>query len=871
MNDGTIRLETRYQRPIQLIIDRLVQESAQPDTAIANFERWLNATSNPQVQLDSLQDAPGVARILGVLMGASQPIADSLIQSPELVSLLYDPQTRRRLPTVGSLEIEGRQLLQAATSGSHARDRLRFLKQRALISIVSGDLLRLHAPEAIWRALSDLADVLICLAFELNWQEHRRLKDLPEICPVAIIAFGKLGGQELNYSSDVDLAYVLLDEVDEKVERECVRFCEGFGRSLSDRMGRGSLFRVDLRLRPYGAGGAIIRRMNSYEGYYVRYAEPWEIQALMRSRCIIGPTKISVRWDEMVRTQCFRSRRTDMTIEDLLSMRTRIEEAAAENDIKRGAGGIRDVEFLIQLLQLIHGFDHEALQVRPTLDAIQALANFAILGEDLAKSLKRDYTLLRTIEHRLQLVEDNQTHSVPPSNDRRTTIARLSGFSSLAAFDERLAQTRERVHRQYIETLRPRPSETSSAADVLARLGSHAPRLAEWLDAIPGHELFYQTLAENEGSLGRVSQILSDAPALVESLKSSVGLTELVWSGEIEEAPAGPARIRAIPPDAPLPRVATAYRDECVHTTIRWVLDPSTPFPTTAPLTDALLAYLRQRTGGNFDVIALGSLALQATILGSDADLLLLTAQTEDQPRAESSAQEMLKLTEELHRLGSPLTIDLRLRPDGNRGLLVRSLDGLRAYDLHGMDMWERFAIGHARLVSGNEENVTTVLRIAYGLPLTPERLRELTRMKRRIETERVYPSHVHRHVKLGYGGLSDIEWLVHLTEMRYPESTQAGRAHPMPVRIRKLAEVMLINALENDQLLSAWQHLSLVRLRLKLLGLADDLVPENPDKLDRLAKTMGFRVGNEFLAAHRAHREATRAIFLDTLERLRG
>jgi [glutamine synthetase] adenylyltransferase / [glutamine synthetase]-adenylyl-L-tyrosine phosphorylase len=869
--DGVGRLESRYQRPFGALIDTFVADSAQPALAVANLERWLSATGNPQVQIESLMDSPGSARVLGVLMGASQPIADSLIQCPELVSLLFDLRALSTLPTLASLESEGEQLLRSSTSSAHSRDRLRYLKQRALIPIVVGDLLSLHPAPAIWRALSDLADVLIRLAFELNWQEHRRLKDLPEVCPVAIIGFGKLGGQELNYSSDVDLVYVLQDEADERIERECVRFCEGFGRSLSDRMGRGSLFRVDLRLRPYGAGGAIVRRMHSFEGYYIRYAEPWEIQALMRSRCIVGPPEIALRWDEMVRTQCFRSRRSDMAMEELLSMRTRIEESAAENDIKRGAGGIRDVEFLVQLLQLIHGIEHESLRVRPTLDAIDSLASFGILDGELARSLKRDYTLLRTIEHRLQLVGDNQTHSVPASDNRRATIARLSGFASLTEFDSGLAETRKRVHEQYLDRLRPESMAPSPPTDVLVRLGPLGPRLTEWLDTIPGREGFYQTLAENEGSLRRVARILEDAPALVESLKTSIGLTELVWSGEIEEASDGPARIQAFPVDAPLNRVAAAYRDECIHATLRWVLDSSIPFPTTAPLTDAILTYLHRRTGERFDIIALGSLALETTILGSDADLLLLTTQAADQPVAESSAQEFLRLTEELHRLGSPLTIDLRLRPDGKRGLLVRSLDGLRAYDLNGMDMWERFALGHARLIAGDPENVRAVLRVAYGLPLTPERLRELTRMKRRIETERVYPSHVHRHVKLGYGGLSDIEWLVHLTEMRYPEATQAGLAHSMPLRIRKLAEVMLLNALERDQLFAAWDHHSSSRLRLKLLGHTDDLIPENPDRLDRLAKVLGFRIGNEFLAADRAHREATRAIFLDTLERLRG
>jgi glutamate-ammonia-ligase adenylyltransferase len=166
---------------------------------------------------------------------------------------------------------------------------------------------------------------------------------------------------------------------------------------------------------------------------------------------------------------------------------------------------------------------------------------------------------------------------------------------------------------------------------------------------------------------------------------------------------------------------------------------------------------------------------------------------------------------------------------------------------------------------------VRAVLKIAYGLPLNPERLQELTRMKRRIETERVYPSHVMRQVKLGYGGLSDIEWLVHLTEMRYPSATSPGTNFEIEARVRSLGQASLLNALECQQLLEAWRHLLECRLRLRLFAFPDDLIPENPDKLNQLAHSMGFADGNAFLAHHRIQREATRAIFLDTLERLRA
>ena len=141
----------------------------------------------------------------------------------------------------------------------------------------------------------------------------------------------------------------------------------------------------------------------------------------------------------------------------------------------------------------------------------------------------------------------------------------------------------------------------------------------------------------------------------------------------------------------------------------------------------------------------------------------------------------------QLKRFGTDIEVDLRLRPDGGKGLLVRSYDGFGTYEVSDMEMWERFALGNARLVSGRDDAMDLVRHAAYALPLTPDRLHELLAMKRRIETERLKPQHKERDVKLGHGGLNDIEWTVHLTEMRYPTANQGGpdfrhgRADPQP------------------------------------------------------------------------------------------
>lgn len=192
-------------------------------------------------------------------------------------------------------------------------------------------------------------------------------------------------------------------------------------------------------------------------------------------------------------------------------------------------------------------------------------------------------------------------------------------------------------------------------------------------------------------------------------------------------------------------------------------------------------------------------------------------------------------------------------------------------YELEHMPMRERYDLVSVRSVTGDSEFESAVRRVGFALPLTPERLRELVAVRRRQETETMRPSHLWRHLSLGYGSLADLQWIVQIHELRFPTATQAGSVVEMPARVRALARAQLINAVERDELLEAWRHLRAVRFRLAWLGLTPEILPENPAKLARLALAFGYEDANVFLAYHQRVVQIVRGLVDESRERLRG
>lgn len=843
--------------------------AAAPDLALKNFERWLTASSSPETLLAFLAAQPVAARPLGTALGASQHLADQLIQNPELAHLLFDRSALDRPVCADAIIEEGLNLLKSTDSFTHALDRLRFLKQRWHLPIVVNDLQESWTPETVWAALSELSDAVLHLATRVVWQHHGLENAIPWP-PIAVVAYGKLGGHEVNYSSDVDLAYVHSDDLDPSLVSKLSKMCEQLGRALGDRMGRGALYRVDLRLRPYGRAGPIVRSMRSVEAYFAAHAEVWERQALLRSRVVVGDPEMVERWDRLRLEHSFPARISEMAVREMVATRGRIEELAEPDDLKRGPGGIRDVEFLVQAIQMVHGNGKPELRARPTIEALRAMDAHGILDHATVSTLVAAYRFLRQLEHRCQIVGDQQTHTLPKAHDARTHLARLMGLDSWVELEKSLEVHRKATRSLYESVLGFAEPTVSPRTVVGERMGPQANTVLQWFDVFPESDAFYMSLAENEGSLGRIERILQASPLLVQAFKQSLPLTEALASGEIEEDQGNAAALEQLPHNAPPESLARTLRNRWLAAHAAWVLDGELPlWSTLGEIFDAFLQHCSRRLYLGFDVVALGSYAASELVPLSDLDLVFLVEDPRAHPQAEAQAQQLMALVRSLRRYEAPVSLDLRLRPEGGKGLLVRTYDGFQTYELEAMELWERFALGRSRLVAGSPRAEALVRKASYAVPLTPERLQELVAMKRRIETERVLPTQFHRHVKLGFGGLGDIEWFVQLHQMRYPTASRAGLQVATEDRIRELARAQLINAVESEALLGALRYLLRLRTRLQLLGFETDLIPENPDKLERLARLEGFDDPNAFLAHHERVIGQVRSIYVGGLERL--
>lgn len=793
-----------------------VPDLPSPHLAVLNLARLLQVSSNPDTRLRVLAHHPALARRLLVLLGAGRRLPDVLLQNPELADWIIDPERPPQPPARHTVEEEARRQTQAAHSYSHRLDRLRYVKQKWTLAIAIADLEREWPARQVWSALSALALGLIAVAQDVVWRHYRTERDLGDVpCPIVPVALGKLGGEELNYSSDVDLIFVLDDDADESLEKHAQRYCEALRRALDEPMGRGPLYRVDLRLRPYGGVGPVAARWRALEAYYRRYAEPWEQLALVRSLPVLPSAE--ARWEILREEICFRASRGEWFFEEIVAMRARGEDFGPPDDLKRGPGGIRDVEMLVQSLQALAGHSHPELRVRSTLEALGRLAQSDLLPPQEARDLAQAYTLLRQAEHRCQILDDRQTHVLPAAEEDRLFVATSLGFPSVADLEAEIARTRRQVRAIYRRLMPGAPRREDPEPE-------NGP-LGLWLRRSADPDSLREALGAGGEAARRLITLAERAPRVAESLAGDAALTELVLSGEIEEAVDVAERFH----QGDLARASCALHS--IWATQRVLGRPA--FDLT-DVVDHQIVETCRRADLDLDIVALGSYAGHAVGYDSDADLLLLAPEGRSHAQAEEHARRLLAAIEEQHRAGSPLVLDLRLRPEGRKGALAIPAGGLEAYSGDAMEAWERFALGRARLVTGDPGALRRVAEAAYARPLEPRFLGDLLGMKARIETERVPPADRHRHVKLGLGGSTDLEWAVQLLILAHRREDPPA-SPDLPDRLDALVQHRIIDPEVGNALIEAWRWLDDLRFALQVAG-HGDLVPEQPEARARLA-----------------------------------
>ncbi|WP_370248266.1 bifunctional [glutamine synthetase] adenylyltransferase/[glutamine synthetase]-adenylyl-L-tyrosine phosphorylase [Nocardioides sp.] len=935
----------------------LLGRTADPDAALAALVRLRDACEERLGDvrgadlLAAVVDDEGTAMRLLRVLGASEALAEHLCRHPAQWRELTDPTLGSTRPAAyavraGLLTAVGADptadVPVATLPDAEAVDALRVEYRRVLLRLAARDLAHALAVDDAAAELSDLAAGTLDAALAVARQ---REGEAAQAVRLGIVAMGKCGAHELNYVSDVDV--IFLHEAadpaasdDPAVLRTAIKLCSHLMRVCSDATAEGTIWPVDANLRPEGRQGPLTRTLASHRAYYERWARPWEFQALLKARAVAGDRALGAAFCAMTAPMVWTAADRDGFVADTQAMRRRVLDhlpaKEAPRQLKLGEGGLRDVEFAVQLLQLVHGRTDESLRVPTTLSALAELTRGGYVGREDGEALHRAYAFLRTLEHRMQVHRLRRLAVVPDDPATLRRLGRSLGFEKdpEAGLEQEWQRQRREVRRLHEKLFyRPLLTAVSLVPGEQARLSSEAaldrltalgyadagaalrnlealssgvsrraavqrallPAMLGWFaeGADPDAGLFgFRRLSEALGTTPWYLRTLRDegevAARLAHLLATSRYVTDL-----LEREPAG---VRMLGEDL-APRSAetlteemnaSAGRQDDLDKAVRAIravrrrellrigagdvqgdIDVAEVGVALSRLTDATLeatlaAVVRglvRRRGldaapTKLAVVAMGRYGGFELSYGSDADVMFVHQPEPDVDPHTASQFATLVANEMRQLLGSPgsdpaLALDADLRPEGRQGALVRTLDSYAAYYAKWSLVWEAQALLRADAVVGDpgvRERFTALidpLRYPAG-GLGEDDVREVRRIKARVDAERMPAGADPRlHLKLGPGGLADIEWTVQLLQMRHAHAVPGLRS---PATLPALAAAVAAGLLDADDataLETGWRQASRVRNAVTLAtGKGGDQMPRDARARAAVARILGYPPG---------------------------
>jgi [glutamine synthetase] adenylyltransferase / [glutamine synthetase]-adenylyl-L-tyrosine phosphorylase len=765
--------------------------SSAPDPVASQFYLLSFQQRHPEVYARLNASAAGLHQLIAVF-SHSRFLSEAILQFPEwMEALLHSPDLYHVL---SAQEYENRLKLISSKEASLPPARMLALyRRRELLRILVRDVMGHATLPEIAEEISNLADSILDMSYrrirenlEVRHGKPRFLDSDGQVaeCGFSVIALGKLGGRELNYSSDIDLMFVYsgngeTDGAESITNKEFFKKVANlYTDLLSTYTTEGTCYRVDLRLRPDGRLGEVCLSLEGAKAYYETRGRDWELQMLIKARVAAGETGPGKSLLDAVEPLIYQSTLDFSAVEAVSATRERIHEKAARNsrggglDVKLARGGIRDIEFLVQCLQRLHGGRESWVRHGGTMLALLRLRDKNLLSETEYSRLASAYEFLRHLEHRLQVVDDRQTHTLPAGRDELELLARKMPAAELGRLPsaekllhrlnlhlEEVQETYDRViHSQqplYYNTPLPRPERVSapepaahsdlSTSNLVRFLDQRAPQLAAELRkhspsrAAKSFEAFLERVYSTPEHL----QLLNDNPVLVQDAvdlfeNSPHFAEELVRRPELlaEFAQVRNGVISAYGDLSDSIRDAAElrrfFRREMLRIQVESVCMRAPVFATlgrTSELADAVIctAYILardavRRTHPPVDpgyeardqmmVIALGRLGMREFDLGSDADLNFVLPDTElaEMQFWTRVAERMIDTITAYTGEGIMFAVDTRLRPNGREGTLVQTENAYKDYLGNRAEAWEGITYMKSRAVAGNNEATTRFL-----------------------------------------------------------------------------------------------------------------------------------------------------------------
>lgn len=888
-------------------------------------------------------------RLLAVL-GGSVALGDHLLRHPEHLADVAQGLAPEPWLVVDAVR---------GQAGLEGADALRVAYRRQLLRVAAADLTSdnpVALVPAVGAALADLASAALEAALALARAETPG----EEGCAFTVVGMGKTGGRELNYISDVDVIFLAGPRpgvAEDEALAVGTRLASAVMRICGQSTGEGALWQVDAALRPEGKHGPLVRSLAAHREYYERWAKTWEFQALLKARVVAGDGELGEAWLGLVRPLVWEAAGRENFVDDVQAMRRRVEQHVraeeVERQIKLGPGGLRDIEFSVQLLQLVHGRTDEALRSGTTLEALHALTAGGYVGRDDAAVLDEAYRLLRALEHRVQLHRLRRTHLMPTSEAELRRLGRSLGERQEAdrAVLQRWRAVRRDVRRLHERLFyRPLLSAVARLSGDEARLSPDAARarlaalgfrdpagamrhlesltegvsrratiqrhllpvMLSWFadgadpdagllafrqisDALGGTHWYLGMLRDEGSAAQRLARVLSSSRYAVDLLLRSPEAVALLG----DEAGLVPPEREALVTRMTSAAMRQESADEAFHAVrsvrarelVRITLgalaagwEPATVRRALTDLTDGyldaalgvaqrrVLARREEEPAGRLLVVGMGRLGGREMGFASDADVMFVH---EPLPGAdpELAAAQAVDVVAELRRglAGSGpdpvLELDADLRPEGRSGALVRSLEGYASYYARWSAGWESQALLRARPVAGDAELAERFTALIRPLRwpqggIDQRAVREIRTLKARMEAERLPRGADPRsHLKLGLGGLSDVEWVVQLLQLRHAHEHAELRTTSTLEALAGAVEVGLLEADDAQVLEEAWQLGSALRdAGVVWRGRPVDSVPSDVRDAEGMARIVGGAAGSGPELAERWRRTSRRA-----------
>lgn len=927
------------------IIDELALV-ADPDKALLHLVRLLE-TNNKELKKHFIE--PEFRKRLFVVMGASSGLAEHLIKHPQDIEVLLQSYSKDK-----SIKEKG---LSELFVNVKSRDELVKANKKALIAIAAKDLATAWSFTQVAEELSLLADVVVETAFAIVKQKVSGSAQVD----FSIIAMGKAGGKELNYVSDVDVIFVaaakeaqdeiIALEVATQIAEELINFISSVDQA-------GEIWQLDAALRPEGKTGPLVRTVDQHRAYYQQWAETWEFQALLKARHMAGDEALSHKYLDEIMPFVWKAAERENFVADVQKMRRRVEQnidvKVGERELKLSSGGLRDVEFAVQLLQLVHGRSDVMVRSANTLEALAQLATYGYVGRDDAATFSHAYEFLRTLEHRIQLQQLKRTHILPQKSNELKALGRsLNLFIDSENELEKIWRKNQREVRRIHEKLFYRPLlnsvvklDAASARLTPAAAGTRLealgyldpasalrhlqaltsgvsrraqiqktllPILLDWFARAPEPDvalLAFRQISDQLGSTPWYLRLLRDESSAAERLSHILGASRYATDLLLK----APDSIGMFADDQELqPRSAAQFQSEQNSIFNRYKNPKEVALAARALRRRELLRCATGDLVGLLPVEAVGSylslvtqttieIALKAAMLqveqdrnsslstdlcliamgrfgglelgyGSDADVLFIH---EPKPGAETIDAERcaLEVANQLRNLlmapsvDPALEVDADLRPEGKNGPLVRTLDSYLAYYQTWSSPWEAQALLRAMPIAGNKEIANKFIeRInAIRYPkngLKNEALVEMRKLKARMESERLpRGADPTLNLKLGRGGLSDVEWTVQLLQMRHGHELNSLRTTSTLTALAAAKNEKLLTESEFEILTKAWQRATKIRNGLMLAkNKPTDQIPTQVGDLRALTFVLGEDSYAELMEDYRRTTRRARSV----------